>query len=161
MGATSWISYSSAGTVFSVSPTADVLKNLDQILTLMTSICHLIFHLADLFSCWVFFSKSTCDIYLFRMYLLLFDFSLSARWFIVTRCLRNTWHGPHRLSDLGIKTSQFIVHLASSSSTVLNILFSIFALIFFCLSWKFKSVPWASLFFITSGKSVSWTCMKL
>ena len=66
---------------------------------------------ASFWSCWVFFSKSTRDIYLFRMYLLLFDFSLSARWVIVTRCLRNTWHGPHRLSDLGIKTSQFIVHV--------------------------------------------------
>ena len=44
MGATSWIPYSSACTFFSVTPAVDVLKNLDQILTLMKSICHLIFN---------------------------------------------------------------------------------------------------------------------
>ena len=77
---------------------------------------------------------------------------LSARWVIVVRCLQNTWHGPHRLSDFGIKNSQIIVRMVSSSSTVLNILFSIFALTFFCLSKNLKSVPWTHLFFITSGK---------
>lgn len=44
MGATSWICYSSFGSVFSVAPTVDVFGNLDQILTLMTSGCNLSFH---------------------------------------------------------------------------------------------------------------------
>ena len=44
MGATSWISDSSDGTIFSVAATVEVLENMDEILVLMTSICHLIFH---------------------------------------------------------------------------------------------------------------------
>ena len=71
----------------------------------------------SIWSYWVFLSKSTWGIYLFGMYLLLlFDFSLSALWVIVVRCLENTWQNPHPLTDFGIKTSQFIIRFMCSCS---------------------------------------------
>ena len=71
----------------------------------------------SIWSYWIFLSKSTWGIYLFGMYLLLiFDFDLSALWVIVVRCLRNTWHSPHPLTDFGIKSSQFIIRFMCSCS---------------------------------------------
>ena len=59
-------------------------------------------------------------------------FSLSPQCAIVAKCLRNTWHGSHRLSNLGIKILQFIASIVSSSSAVL---------FFFVFKFSFDTFP--------------------
>ena len=145
----------------SISPLNETLLFLNNfsIFGLVLFFCWFKNH-TSFWSCWVFFPNPFVAYTSLECIYYLSIFFLSARWVIAVRCLRNTWHYPHRLSDLGMKTSQFIICIVSSSSTVLNFLFSIFALHFlFIIKVQVSSMSKFILYYLWKI-TVPWACMK-